>query len=172
MLFVICLLNVLLIGTVSTEQPINESLEVTTTVLISNEENEESTTIPSVSDGKNVTENQINLDQIGPIISQLMRPIESTIQPYLGPLAPLSTILGQVITNTVTEVVVSLLNDTVASVRRQEFSEYKDYTAYLVNIFYEFLVILFIYFFIDIHLANRSIFQTMDVFYYFPNTRH
>lgn len=122
---------------VSTEESTNKSdSEEITTVQTRLEEIEESSTTPNINDDKNVTEtqNQITADQIGPIISQLLSPISSTIQPYLGPLAPLSSILGQVITNTVTEVVVSLLNDTVSSAKRQEFSQFKDYTTYLVNI--------------------------------------
>lgn len=137
-LFLTFSLNVLPIRIVSTEESTNksDSEEITTTVQTRLEESEESSTTPNINDDKNVTEtqNQITADQIGPIISQLLSPISSTIQPYLGPLAPLSSILGQVITNTVTEVVVSLLNDTVSSAKRQEFSQFKDYTTYLVNI--------------------------------------
>lgn len=85
----------------------------------------------SIEETINVT-NQITANEIGPIITQLLLPLETSIQPYLGPLAPLSTILTQVITNTVTEVVVSLMNETISSAKHQDISN-RDYSTYLVS---------------------------------------
>lgn len=87
--------------------------------------------------GVDTTGMQISADQIAPIINQLLGPLSQTIQPYLGPLAPLSNVLGSVISQTVTEVVVNLLNETVNSTKRQEFLQirnYTSYTSYLVTI--------------------------------------
>lgn len=76
---------------------------------------------------RNTTEAVINMEQISPIISQLLSPISTTLQPYLGPLAPLSNIIA----NVITEAVINLLNDTVSSTRRQEQD---NFTTYLVNV--------------------------------------
>lgn len=80
---------------------------------------------------------QIGADQIAPIINQLLGPLSTTIQPYLGPLAPLSSVLGNVVSTAVTELVVNLLNQTVASAKRQQFLQIRNntsYTSYLVKV--------------------------------------
>lgn len=80
---------------------------------------------------------QISAQQIAPIVNQLLGPLSTTIQPYLGPLAPLSSVLSGVISHTVTEVIVNLLNQTIASAKRQEFLQmrnYTSYTSYLVTV--------------------------------------
>lgn len=81
---------------------------------------------------------QISAEQISPIINQLLGPLSTTIAPYLGPLAPLSSTLSGVISQTVTEMVVNLLNQTVASAKRPNLRLKRLnstlYTPYLVKI--------------------------------------
>lgn len=132
-LFIMFSSSVLLIFTVSNEHTANalEYLDVPSLPVNFEENIENAASFVNATE----TQNQITVDHIGPIISQLLSPISSTIQPYLGPhLSPLSSILQQVITNTVTEIVVSILNDTVSSAKLQEASQFKNYTTYLVII--------------------------------------
>lgn len=105
---------------------------------IDSDENEDNFDFTSVeiSGGMDTTGMQISADQISPIVNQLLGPISSIVQPYLGPLAPLSSVLSSVITHTVTELIVNLINETIASAKRQEFLEIQNlnYTSYLVTV--------------------------------------
>lgn len=111
---------------------------------ISSDENDECTdsdwsSAEAADDMDAPTGMQISADQIAPIVNQLLGPLSASIQPYLGPLGPLSSVLSSVISQTVTEVVVNLLNETVASAKREKFprmrrNESTSYTSYLVKI--------------------------------------
>lgn len=95
------------------------------------------TSIEATTDGMGTAGMQISAEQIAPIVNQLLGPLSTSIQPYLGPLAPLSSVLSGVISHTVTEVIVNLMNQTIASAKRQEFLQmrnYTSYTSYLVTI--------------------------------------
>lgn len=76
----------------------------------------------------------VTAEQVSPIISGMLGQLGTAIQPLLGPLAPLSNILGPMITSTVTDLVTSLLNRVAMSANRQEFSDVSGYDSYVVNI--------------------------------------
>lgn len=118
----------------------NKSVELTSDEIKSDEidENYENDDISDTitSGGMDMIGMQIGTDQVAPIVNQILGPISSTIQPYLGPLAPLSSVIGSIITHTVTELIVNLINETVASTKRQDFMQIRNlnYTSFLVTV--------------------------------------
>lgn len=78
--------------------------------------------------------NQISQAQVNPIITELLQPLGSAIEPLLGPFAPLSDILKSIITQSVTDMVTSMLNSTLTSAIKQETEQIKGFTRYLITI--------------------------------------
>lgn len=76
----------------------------------------------------------ITAEQVQPIISGMLGQLGTAIQPLLGPLAPLSNVLGPMITSTVTDLVTGLLNRVAESANRNEFAQNSGYDTYMVNI--------------------------------------
>lgn len=72
--------------------------------------------------------------QVSPIISGMLGQLGTAIQPLLGPLAPLSNILGPMITSTVTDLVTGLLNRVAESANRNDFAQTSGYDTYMMNI--------------------------------------
>lgn len=72
------------------------------------------------STGAQITPELITPELITPVIQQLLSPISNQLQPFLGELGPLSNIIANAITDTVTEVVLHLLNETVSTIRKRE----------------------------------------------------
>lgn len=76
----------------------------------------------------------VSAAQVSPIISGMLGQLGTAIQPLLGPLAPLSSILGPLITSTVTDLVTSLLNRVAQSANRNDLSKINGYNSYVVDI--------------------------------------
>lgn len=141
LLLFVLILNSLINNVASSElefEAETESVQTTLPTLEGDEiNNDENNSDEIASDGMDTSSLQISTEQISPIIDQLLSPLSTTIQPYLGPLAPLSNVLSSIISHTVTELVVNLLNETVSTAKRQEFLQirnYTSYTSYLVTV--------------------------------------
>lgn len=76
----------------------------------------------------------VSTEQVEPIVSTMLAPINELIQPLLGPLAPLADVLAPIITNQVAELITTFLNETVASATLDDLTEVKGYRTYTVMI--------------------------------------
>lgn len=77
---------------------------------------------------------RISTEQVSSIVTEMFGGISTAIEPLLGPLAPISDILGSAITNSVAELVTSLLNQTVSSTEEQSIEPVKGYRTFTVVI--------------------------------------
>lgn len=78
---------------------------------------------------------RLSTEQVTSIVSEMLGGISAAIEPLLGPLAPISDILGSVITKSVTELVTSLLNQTISSIEEQQSTDQvKGYKTFMVTI--------------------------------------
>lgn len=85
-------------------------------------------------DGIEADTSKVTTEQVSPIITGLLNTMGTSLAPLLGPLAPLSTIIGPMVNNAVTDLVTNAINGLLGSMNKDALGQMSGYESYVINI--------------------------------------
>lgn len=76
----------------------------------------------------------VTTDQVKPIVSGLLTSITNALAPLLGPLAPLSNIIGPMVNTAITDLITNAINALVGAANKRTLGQINGYDSYVINI--------------------------------------